>query len=330
MARTVSIGGLTYDLFVDIAHEVVTVDDRPMLQLPLGSKIRIRAVTGTCGGGASNTSVGLARLGCGSLCCGVVGSDQWGEQLLKNLQKEGVDTKSVTVVEGEPSSFSIIVIAKTGERVILNTPGTNAHLHDVTFDRDAALTADWVYLNHLHSSSHVIEDDIVTLLTSTHPPHLTWNPGGHQIEAGLDAKDAAALVAQTDLLLFNKEEALIFTRTENIDTALHALVKAGCGITCITDGANGATASDRSMSYYCPSIKGPVVDTTGAGDAFGTGMTWGLLTGQDLPTALRAGTINAMSVVGAVGAQPGLLTETQMHSKIATTDLTVTSLSLPI
>ncbi len=327
-SRTLSIGGLTYDLFVEVDHTIVQdANGKHMLQLPLGEKVRIQKVTATCGGGAANTSVGLRRLGCASGCCGVVGSDQWGSDIVKTFENERVDRSALTIVENEPTSFSIIIIADTGERVILTTPGTNTHLQDATFDRDAAANADWVYLNHMQPVSCAIDDDIVALLQSTFPPHLTWNPGGCQIEEGLEAKNIAALVAHTELLLLNKEEALAFTRTLTIDDALKALQKAGCKIACITDGAKGAYATDGKNRYHCSATTGPVVDTTGAGDAFGTGMTWALLRGLDLPTALRAGTINAMSVVGAMGAQAGLLTETEIQSKIANTEPIVTSSS---
>ena len=103
----------------------------------------------------------------------------------------------------------------------------------------------------------------------------------------------------------------------SIPDALKKL-KAVCkGIVCITDGQQGAYATDGTQTLHCGILEKEVVDATGAGDAFGTGMTWGVLTGKDLPTCLRAGTINATSVVQVIGAEPGLLTQTQMLSKLA-------------
>ena len=327
MSNTVSIGGLTYDLFVEVDHNVVTGSDGThMFQLQLGSKIPVRKVTGACGGGAANTAVGLSRLGCSAACAGVVGSDQWGGMMLKNLEAEGVATGGITVVEKETSSFSIVLLTKN-ERVILNEPGTNAHLHDVTFDRAQAASADWVYLNHIHQASCVIEDDILRMLTDTRPPHLTWNPGGCQIDRGITEKNTALLVARTELLIVNKEEAAAFTGKKTIEEALRVMIHAGAGIACITDGRNGSFATDGKQIHFCPCLPAAVVDTTGAGDAFGTAMTWALMQRKDLPTALRAGTINGASVVGVIGAEDGLLTETQIQSAIEKSALTVESKS---
>jgi len=323
--RTISIGGATYDLFVQTGSDVVrTVDGKKVFNLPLGEKIRVQNVVETCGGGASNTAVGLARLGCDAKFCGVLADDQWGQKLLANFQREGVDTRCATIVENEVSSFSIILSASSGERTILYEPGANEHLHDATFNREAVRDMDWVFLNHIQENSCVIQDDIVDILTKDSGIRFSWNPGGCQIDAGIWEEYIAQLLAQTDLLLLNKEEALRFTGCSGTEEALAVLRGCGAKIVCVTDGGNGAAATDGTKLYRCPVVpKTDVIDTTGAGDAFGTGMTWALVCGQNLPTALRAGTINAASVVSALGAQAGLLTETQMKEQLSRTPLEV-------
>jgi len=315
--KTLSIGGATFDLFVRTDESVVHAQDGlDHLSLPLGQKIRINDVISTAGGGAANTSVGLSRLGCEAAFCGIVGEDQWGSAILETFKKEGVRTDAATVVDKETSSFSLILSAASGERVILNHPGTARHLHDVTFDRDAIRNVDAVFLNHIHRESCIIQDDIIEAFTSNPQIHLSWNPGGCQIELGLEEEHNKALVAVTDILFLNKEEALAFTHADTVADAMDLLIAAGAGIVCVTDGKNGSIATDGKQVYTCPIVEGPVVDMTGAGDAFGTGVTWAILNGKNLPTSLRAGTINARSVVGVIGAQKGLLTATQMLSEL--------------
>ncbi|MBI2635745.1 carbohydrate kinase family protein [Candidatus Peregrinibacteria bacterium] len=323
--RTLSIGGATYDLFVRTGTDVLRENrGQKLIELPLGEKIRVQQVIETCGGGAANTSVGLARLGCEANFCGIIGSDQWGQRQMDNLRKEGVGTAGVTIVEGETSSFSIILSAGSGERVILYDPGTNAHLHDANFDREAAADMDWIYLNHLHERSCVIEDDIASILEINRHIGLTWNPGGAQLKKG--AKDAMLmrLLAQTDLLILNAEEAAAFTGGDSSEAAMRTLLRAGVHIVCICDGKNGSTASDGDRGWHCGVVSdAKAVDTTGAGDAFGAGATWALLRGESLQTALRAGTINAAGVIGVTGAQSGLLTDTEMRSRLRETRLDV-------
>ncbi|MDA1208707.1 MAG: carbohydrate kinase family protein [bacterium] len=325
MKKTISIGGATYDVFLQPdASTVSAMSGSDAFTLPLGSKIRIHNVVGTCGGGASNTSVGLARLGCEAEFCGVVGDDQWGEKLMTNLRAEGVGTDCATVVEGEVSSFSIIMTAKNGERAILYDPGTNEHLHDVTFDKNAVSNTDWVYLNHIQRDTCVIEDDLIYLLAAEGSPAITWNPGGCQIEMGLESENNKKILSHTDLLLLNKEEALGFTKKETVQDAIRELIKIGVAHLCITDGGNGTIGCDGKYMYECPCLENTsVVDTTGAGDAFGCGATWALLAGESLPEAMRAGTINASSVVASIGAQLGLLTNIEMRKKLQKVHLDV-------
>ena len=323
--QTISIGGATYDVFVRLDRSTIEeCAGKDAITFPLGDKIKVEDVIETCGGGASNTAVGLARLGCNAGFCGVVGDDQWGEKLRETFEKEGVDTSCVTIVEDEVSSFSIILSASSGERVILYDPGTNDHLHDATFDREHAGKADWVYFNHIQESSCVIEDDIINILAQDGGPCLTWNPGGCQIDVGIEAPNNCKLLEHTDLLQLNKGEALEFSKTDTVEDAIKMLLGKGVKNVMVTDGKNGTVASDGEKIYRCPVVEGnEVIDTTGAGDAFGTGATWSLLEGNNLSDALRAGTINAASVVGAIGAQAGLLTDTEMRRRLKETSLDV-------
>lgn len=322
--RTLSIGGATEDLFVRTGSALRPDARSHTLPLPLGAKIRVEQVIETCGGGAANTAVGLARLGCSAHVCGIIGSDQWGERMMATLRREGVDTRCTTVVEGENSSFSIILSADSGERVILYDPGTNAHLHDAVFDRDAAATMNWIYMNHLHERGRVIEDDVVSILRSHPSIGLTWNPGGKQLNDGIADAGNRALLAETDLLVLNKEEVQQFTGCADVGDALRALCAGGAKAACICDGPRGVTASDGRRTWHCPIIdSAQVVDTTGAGDAFGTGATWALLRKRSLPEALRAGTISATGVIGAFGAQTGLLTDIEMQQRLQTIALDV-------
>lgn len=325
--KTMSIGGATYDLFVRTTHDLVNMghEQKAILALPLGEKIRVQDVIETCGGGACNTAVGFARLGMEAYASCILGSDQWGETLLKNFHAEQVRTDCLTIVEKEHSSFSIILSASSGERVILYDPGTNGHLHDVTFDRDTARGMDWIYLNHIQEDSCIIQDDIIDILTTPHSPRMTWNPGGCQLDMGIKEKHMRKLLAHTTLLLLNQEEACKFTLKERIDDALRVLGDAGPRIICITQGKNGVTATDGTKRYHCPTVhRTPIIDTTGAGDAFGTALSWAMAQGYSLPDAIKIGTLNATSVLKAFGAQRGLLSAEHLLKDLAQKPLAIT------
>jgi ribokinase len=314
--RTVSIGSATCDLFIRTADESLCADGEN-IRLPLGSKIRLSEVIETCGGGAANTAVGLARLGCQAQFCGMVGSDEWGQRIVENLERERVDASCVTYIENETSSFSIVMNVECGERVILYNTGIAQHLHDATFDREAIRQADWVYLNHISDESCDILDDLVAALAANPAHGLTWNPGGRQLQRGLDDTCNAGLLRHTRLLLINREEMIKFTATDDLSLGMQRLHQSGVHTVCMTNGKAGSMASNGKQLVHCGTVENSkVVDATGAGDAFGTGATWASLQDLDLSTVLKAGTLNATSVLQKTGAQPGLLTDTEMHHQL--------------
>lgn len=329
--KTLSLGSATYDVFVRTGQGTFDGPNKErFLSLPLGGKFRVTEVVETCGGGAANTSVGLSRLGCDSSFGGVIGSDQWGGNIKQNFDTEGVDTSPMSIVEGETSSFSIILLSEDGERVVLYAPGTNAHLHDATFDREKAAGVDWIFLNRIHEQSCVIEDDLIEILSRPGGPKLTWNPGGMHLEEGIKEEHVRKLLAKTALLLLNKEEALAFTGQKTVEAAMRAVLDCGTNVCVVTDGKNGSMATDGKKLYQCDAPTDiTIVDATGAGDAFGTAATWAMMHGKDLPEMLRTGTISSASVIGAVGAQHGLLTDTQMTQKLSSVRLEVRELPFP-
>jgi len=60
-----------------------------------------------------------------------------------------------------------------------------------------------------------------------------------------------------------------------------------------------------------------VVEKTGAGDSFATGCLAAIMLGQSMRTALLWGSLNAASVIGQVGTQPGLLDRDELSRRAA-------------
>ena len=121
----------------------------------------------------------------------------------------------------------------------------------------------------------------------------------------------SALYSRTELVACNKEEAETILNVGETD--VHELLKMmhalGPKIVLITDGPNGAYASDGTQMLKVPMYPDPKppLDRTGAGDASTSTIVAALALGKPLAEALLWGPINAMSVVQEIGAQKGLL-----------------------
>jgi sugar/nucleoside kinase (ribokinase family) len=64
---------------------------------------------------------------------------------------------------------------------------------------------------------------------------------------------------------------------------------------------------------YCPALKVQVAGTAGAGDAFTSTFATFIALGREPEAALRAGTVNAASVVSYVDTQTGLLPRAEIE-----------------
>src|SRR3989344_5907252 len=97
MYDIVSIGSATRDVFINADEfKLLNVADFPTgkgLSFPLGSKIEIKKIVFTSGGGGTNTATTFARQGLSTACVGAIGTDLNGDEVLNELAKENIETK---------------------------------------------------------------------------------------------------------------------------------------------------------------------------------------------------------------------------------------------
>ena len=77
------------------------------------------------GGSVSNTGVGMKRLGADVELMGMVGDDGFGEIVLGELKKYGVDPESMIVNPDVPTSYSVVLAAPGIDRIFLHCSGAN-------------------------------------------------------------------------------------------------------------------------------------------------------------------------------------------------------------
>lgn len=121
-----------------------------------------------------------------------------------------------------------------------------------------------------------------------------------------------ALLALCDYITPNETEAEALTglpvaTLAEAEAAADALIARGVGAVVITLGGNGALYRDRQRSVHVPVISaGPVVETTGAGDAFNGGFAVALSEGRDVVEAVRFGCATAGISVTRPGTAPAM------------------------
>jgi len=102
----------------------------------------------------------------------------------------------------------------------------------------------------------------------------------------------------------------------NLRTFFKETLKLGPKTVVVTDGKQGVyVAKDNEILFHPSVVKTEIVDTLGAGDAFGSSFVATLVKTENIEAALRAGIINSASVISYIGAKQGLLTWGKMQKK---------------
>lgn len=355
--KIITVGGATFDMFVK-AHDqaIMRLKDQhhclDYLCLDYGGKVKVDEIRETFGGGATNTAVGFSRMGFDVCFSGKIGS-LYGDRVLANLSDEGVNTAFAKMTKKDKTGFSVILNTFEGDRTVLAYGGANRFFTGKDLPLSEMASADLIFLNHLAHSGSRVPHEILTFLKSHPYVKLAWNPGHEQIEQGIGKWKA--LLQRTDYLFMNKEEASRFSRlafepagnkqddpnchihapksflppyADDVTEILTRFSNSGVKQVIITDGRNGAQATDGKRLYFCPVITHKRVDTLGAGDAFATGYTSGSLLGNDIKDCLKFGMLNASHVVSYFGAQEGLLHREKMIKYAKKLDICVTSIKL--
>jgi ribokinase len=132
-----------------------------------------------------------------------------------------------------------------------------------------------------------------------------------------------AMLALCDFVTPNESEAealtgLPVTNVAEAEAAADALLAKGVGAVVVTLGGNGALYRDRSRSVHVPVISaGPVVETTGAGDAFNGGFAVALSEGRDVVDAVRFGCATAGISVTRPGTAPAMPAKAEIEALLA-------------
>lgn len=296
-----TVGAATHDLFLESAQFKIIQD--PTFStgeaecFALGSKIDVPTVIDAIGGGAANTAVGFVRLGRTAACTTRIGSDRWGSEVVSRLRSAGV-RPYVRLDRSHRTGLSVLLLTRRGERTVLVHRGAAAAFRPSDLPR---VSPRWFYLTSVAGSRGLV---VAAVRRAKHVgAQLAWNPGEGELAWGL--RRIRPLLSRTVFIL-NRFEAQRLTGAKNPVASLRVLTRAGCAVAVITAGKGGALASDGRTAFRSGIHNIRVTDTTGAGDAFGSGFVAAILNSRPLPEALQLGTANSESVIQHVGAIPGL------------------------
>lgn len=254
------------------------------------------------GGKGANQAVGLARLGAKTQMIGAVGRDAFGEELRRALQSEGVDCSAIKITNSGATGVASILLAEGDNRIVV-IPGANASClpEDLNRHEDKIAEADLVLMQleiPLETVEHAVK------LAKKYGKPVVLNPAPAQ-------SLTPDLLKQIDFLTPNRTELALIVEQKadlQLEQAIDKLLHLGVSCCITTLGQDGVAFKQTGETIGRFSAhRVPVVDTTGAGDAFNAGLAFVLAQGQPIADAVSfAGKVSALAVTkfGAQGGMP--------------------------
>ncbi len=276
----------------------------------MGETIHGRAFTLGPGGKGSNQAVASARAGGRVTFITKTGEDAFADLAHRTWAEAGV-TPAVERMTSEATGAAFIFLdAATGDNAIIVCPGAAGTLCAADIDARADLirAAD-VFVTQLEQPMEAAARGLTLARAGGARTILNPAPAAELPEG---------MLALCDYLTPNETEAEALTgiavrSIEDAERAARALIDRGVGAAIITLGANGALYHDSRRSVHVPAWSaGPVVETTGAGDAFTGAFAASLARGSDPVAAVRFG----CAAAGISVTRPGAAASMPMRAEI--------------
>lgn len=307
MFDVITIGSATRDIFLlSKGFQVHHHQDTPTGEeqcFPLGAKIEVDQIYFETGGGGTNAAVTFARFGLKVAFCGKVGGDFAGGEIKRILEKEGISTELLILDPKVRTDYSTILITPDGSRTVLIYRSSSKDFSEADISL-ADLTTSWLYITSVAGDFGILEKVINYAIENG--IKVAINPGSKELD---HRERLAHLLKKVEVVILNREEASDFCDIPF--SKEHEIWNAMCGaygqIVVITDAFHGAIACDGEKILRVGILPAPVVDRTGAGDAFGSGFVAGLIKNGDVEHSLKLGLTNATSVIQYIGAKEGII-----------------------
>lgn len=248
------------------------------------------------GGKGNNQAVAAARLGAEVTMFSCVGEDAFGQQLVDNLIRNGVETQYIRKVSGVSSGIAIITVAENDNTIVVipgaNSCVTTAYIREVQAEilkHDILLLQNEIPLEAIVYAAKIGRDAGKTVILNPAPV----------------SGELSALLDFVSYLTPNQHEVeLLFPEERNLDS----LLESRAGKVIVTLGAEGAAAWLHDKRIRIPARKANVVDTTGAGDTFNGAFAFALACDYPMEKALHFANAAASLSTEGFGAQGGMPT----------------------
>ena len=292
MKKALVIGSLNIDM-------TAKVENLPRL----GETVFSNNFYESCGGKGANQAVAISKLGMKTEIIGMIGDDDQGNRLIKNLEKYNVKSDNI-IRSSEPTGRALILVDKNGDNSIVVIPGANFKITE----------------RHIDEKTDIINENDIIVLQNEIPLNVVEYALKKAKELNKITVFNPAPAVQlsneiyknTDYLILNETEMEeifgISVEDEKYIEKLHGRKKVkNVKNIILTLGETGSMLlddEDNIKRYEAYKVK--AVDTTAAGDSFIGAFILKLCETGNRDAAMKFASAVSAIVVTKLGAQDSI------------------------
>lgn len=273
-------------------------------QFPKPGETVIGGVFNTFAGGkGANQAVAAKRLGGEVIFLACLGQDDLGQKAIEGYEKEGIDTRYISIDKEYPTGVASIIINRNGENSIVVAPGANNQLSREAIDKILPVmeTVD-IVLVQLEVPVDTIDYAIRKARELNKKVVLNPAPATELRDDLYSCIDVITPnESETELLLGKKVSDM-----ESVSRAAQIFIDKGVKEVVITLGDRGAFFKNYTTEFLVPAFKTEVIDTTAAGDTFNGALAVALSEGKNWHDSIRFSNKAAAISVSRLGAQSSI------------------------
>ena len=296
----------------------------PLKTLPVpGELVAIEAFKTRVGGCAANVAIDLRKQSQTVELVGCIGQDAAGAYLVKELQAAQVNCDQLAYIEEHPTSETVILLVAGEDRRYLHSFGANRAFKVSDFHRDWVAALDLFYLGGLFAMPGIVADELIALLAFAREQKVITVVDVVLPTNFKRAAEMERLLPHVDWFLPNDAEAAALTGKVDPLEAIRTFRRWGGHDIIVTLGDQGAVAVFEDECWRANAHPGQMVDPSGAGDAFASGLITGIAKGWAFPQSLQYASLLGASATWMVGTTDGVLTGAQAERTMAEEPITV-------
>jgi fructokinase len=281
------------------------------------------------GGAPANVAVGVSRLGIKSTFLGKVGNDVLGEFMKTTLRDYGVNVESMLLTDEARTGVVFVTLDDDGERhfSFYINPSADRFLSEKDLNEELFQEHKVFHFGSISMISEPAKSATkkAVALAKENDMVISYDPN---LRLGLWEKEEDAretiqsMLSTADFLKISEEELTFITGEKEIEAGLQALEAYSIPLVLVTLGGEGSYIRFKGETVHVPAMKVKAVDTTGAGDAFVSGILYQMneltktiaeLTVEEVKEIVRFSSVSGALAASTKGAMTALPTKEQVE-----------------